>query len=96
MNTIRVFVLFSLIAGLLLLGLSLLEYLALTDIRNDYVSRAVLEQFNLPAAHLPAWSATPGEWQVVVIARLASIGFLVFNALILGLCWRALRRPARG
>ncbi len=96
MNKLRLLAMLGLIAGLLLLGLSLLETLALTDIQNDYVSRAVLQQFNIPAASLPAWSATPGEWQVVQIARLASIGFLVFNTLILGMCWRALRRPVQG
>ncbi|MEN4013722.1 MAG: hypothetical protein AB1453_00535 [Chloroflexota bacterium] len=91
MNKLRVLILLTLIGGLLVLGLSLLEYLALTDIQSDYVSRSVLEQINIPAANLPAWSATPGEWQMVTAARLASLGFLLFNTLILGLCWRALR-----
>lgn len=95
MKTLRMLALFSLIAGLLVFGLSLLEYLALSDIHNDYVSRSVLERFSISAASLPDWSTAAGEWQVVVVTRFASLGFLALNTLVLGLCWRTLRHSAQ-
>ena len=54
------------------------DFLALHDIRNDYVSREVLRDFGVgPIAALPAWSETPIEWRAVEVSFLFRLGFLI-------------------
>ncbi len=88
MKRLRRLILISLIGGVLLLGLNGLEYLALTDIYRDYVSRAVLEGMGLEITHLPAWTAASGEWAIVTINRLAGPAYLLLSLVTLFLCWK--------
>jgi hypothetical protein len=44
------------------------DFLALHDIRNEYVSSQILESLNITLSEdLPEWTSTPGEWQIVRI-----------------------------
>lgn len=88
MKELRWLILISLIGGVLLLGLNGLEYLALTDIYHEYVSRNVLEGMGVETANLPAWSNTPTEWLIVTINRLAGPAYLLLSLVTLFLCWK--------
>ncbi|MEW6181304.1 MAG: hypothetical protein AB1522_15415 [Chloroflexota bacterium] len=92
MKELRWLILISLIGGVLLLGLNGLEYLALTDIYHDYVSRNVLEGMGVETANLPAWSNTPTEWLIVTISRLTTPAYLLLSLLSLFLCWKTIRK----
>ncbi|MFN7035644.1 MAG: hypothetical protein ACK4SN_04685 [Bellilinea sp.] len=92
MKELRWLIRISLIGGVLVLGLNSLEYLALTDIYHDYVSRTVLEGMGLEANHLPAWSNTAAEWLIVSISRLTTPAYLLLSLLSLFLCWKTIRK----
>ena len=93
MNRLRVLCIVTWIAGLLVLMLTLVSVLALTDIRHDYVSKRVFEVLDIPfPSALPDWTSTSGEWMFVLIAVCSSVGFLILNSLTLWLTIRKLKR----
>ena len=70
--------------NLLVFLLTILDFLALHDIQNDYVSSEALTHLQIStSAPLPAWTATQGEWQVVSVSLLVRILFLLANLLLL-------------
>ena len=68
-----------LIINILVLALTFADFLALHDIRNDYVSSDVLEDHDLNMTSLPEWTATKGEWNLVTISFVARTLFLLLN-----------------
>jgi hypothetical protein len=51
-----------------------LDFLALHDIRNDYVSNQVIDRFSPNSLTvLPAWSGTAGEWVIVQMSFLIKL-----------------------
>ena len=92
MKKIRLLAAITMIVGFLLLAITFLDILALTDIHHDYVSHQVLDNLNISLPReLPEWTATKGEWQVVSISAFSRIGFLLLNTITLGLCVKKLR-----
>lgn len=76
------------VLSILLLGLTIGDYLALHDIQNDYVSPTVLESQGIATA-LPDWTSAPLEWTMVTISIIARGVFLIANIFIL---WFLLRK----
>ncbi len=55
------------------------DFLALHDIKNEYVSPRVLESLDITLSDdLPEWTSTQGEWQVVRISYLFRAFFFIF------------------
>jgi hypothetical protein len=57
-----------------------LDFLALHDINNDYVSKLVMNRF-ASSTSLPDWTNTTVEWSIVQLSFLVKIivtGFLIF------------------
>ena len=78
------------IAGILLLtsiiiGLMLLiDFLALHDISNDYVSNDIIDSFGGSFKEdLPEWAATRLEWIVVGISHGIKAVLTVFNIILI-------------
>ncbi len=75
--------------NLLILFLTLGDFLALHDIQNDYISTEALNYLQITtSAPLPAWTATTPEWTMVAISfwgRLALISISTF------LLWRNIK-----
>lgn len=69
-----------------------LDFLALHDIRNDYVSATVINRF-MPATTsvLPEWTETPGEWSLI---RFSFVVKLFVSGLTIPIVW-ALRKNYR-
>lgn len=87
---------FTLVASLFVLALTLGDFLALHDIRQEYVSAEVLESLGISVSdELPDWTATAGEWALVQFSYLARSAFLILNAITLSLCVMILRRQVR-
>lgn len=88
---------FTLVATVAILVLTLGDFLALTDIHNEYVSAAILERLNVDlSSELPDWTGTAGEWAMVQFSYLARSAFLVLNFITLALCVYYLRKLDRG
>jgi hypothetical protein len=87
MNRLRLLTTVTLIAGLLVLVITLLDLLAVTDINRDYVSQSVLEDLNIALSReLPEWTGTRSEWQFVAFSIYSRVGFLILNSIALWLC----------
>jgi hypothetical protein len=92
MKNPRILATVGLIISLLLLVVTAVDFLALTDISHDYVSARVFESLRLPPpAGLPEWTATEGEWLAVSISVYSRLALLTVNTLALALCAKALR-----
>ena len=80
--------------NLLVFLLTILDFLALHDIQNDYVSAEALQHLQIigSSAPPPAWTATTGEWQIVSISFWLRTVFILTNLLLL---WQ-LSRKATG
>ena len=89
MNRLRLLATVTLITGLLVLVITVLDFLALTDISREYVSQSVLDGLNITlSSKLPEWTDTRGEWQVVAFSLYSRVGFLILNTITLWLCMR--------
>ena len=82
-----------LIASIVVLALTMGDFLALHDIQREYVSAEVLDSLEIIVSdELPHWTATAGEWAMVQFSFLARFAFLIFNAITLLLTVVMLRR----
>lgn len=91
MKNSKVLIAVSLFFTVIILFLSILDVLALSDIQRDYVSQKVLQEEGiLLSSELPAWTATVGEWQVVSLGVYARLPFLLLNTGTLWICWKIL------
>jgi fumarate reductase subunit D len=89
MNRSRLLTTVTIIAALLVLVITVLDFLALTDIRRDYVSQSVFDGLDFsPPIELPDWTETRGEWLVVTFSIYARLGFLILNLVTLWVCMR--------
>lgn len=75
-------IIWLIILSLFLLSLTFVDFLALADIHQDYVSTKVLESEQIDIVNLlPDWSSTPIEWAYVRISlflkAVISIGIIV-------------------
>lgn len=64
-----------------------LDFLALHDIRNDYVSNLVITRFSPKTlSFLPVWSGTMGEWAIVeasFLIKLIVVGLTIIISWVL-------------
>lgn len=82
----------ALAACLVVLGLTLFDFLALHDIRREYVSPMILDKLEVTLSReLPAWTRTSGEWGIVHLSWICRFFFLALNAAVLFQCLRRLR-----
>ena len=59
--------------------LTVFDFLALHDIRNEYVSTRILNHLDITLSEeLPEWTATRGEWDIVRISHLFRFAFYIF------------------
>ncbi len=73
--------------------LTLFDFLALHDIRNEYVSTRILNYLNITLpGDLPDWTATKGEWDVVNVSFLSRLIFFVLNIFVLALCLKKTKK----
>lgn len=71
--------------------LTICDFLALHDIKSEYVSTRVLERLNITLSEdLPEWTSTQGEWGVVRISYLFRFAFFIFCAIVL---YNVVNRP---
>ena len=76
---------------MLVLGLSLIvllltlgDFMALHDIKREYVSLSILKYLNIDIAdNLPEWTSTKGEWGLVQVIFFLKFFFMSFNVVAL-------------
>ncbi len=76
----------AIIIALCVIGflLTLCDFLALHDIKNEYVSPRILERLNITLSEdLPEWTSTKGEWVIVRINYFFRLFFFLLCAVLL-------------
>ncbi len=82
----------TLVLGIFVLLLTILEFLALHDIKNEYVSAEILKHLQISLSNeLPRWTSTTGEWRIVTISWLLRFIFLASTIVVLTLCCRQIK-----
>ena len=86
MHTITVF---ALIFCVLVFVLTLLDFSALHDIKQEYVSKKILDYLNITLSdELPDWTSTSGEWQIISISFYLRFIFFIVNIVLLSMIIR--------
>ncbi len=68
------------VLGVLMLLAIGMDFLALHDIKQDYVSPDVLREYNISLADiLPEWTATKTEWISVQISMILKAAFVILS-----------------
>ena len=95
MKNLHLLVVITIVFCTLVFILTLGDFLALHDIKQDYVSQEILGQLEVSVSgKIPEWTGTPGEWSMVRVSYLARFAFLILSWITLVLCASALRtRP---
>jgi hypothetical protein len=84
MNKLKSSIVMALVLCLLAFSLTFMDYLALHDIKQDYISKDMIERFKLTTTQeVPTWTDTPGEWLVVNISLVVRFFFLIFIVIVL-------------
>lgn len=83
----------ALVSCAIALVLTCFDFLALHDIRNEYVSTRILKYLNVTLSdELPEWTATKGEWEIVNVSFLFRLAFFVLNLFVLSFCVKRFKR----
>ena len=95
MKNLHLLVVITIVLCTLVFILTLGDFLALHDIKQDYVSQEIFGQLEVSlSGDLPEWTGTPGEWSLVRVSFLARFAFLILSWITLVLCASALRTRA--
>jgi len=72
--------------------MTICDFLALHDIRSEYVSTHILEDLNITLSEeLPDWTATKGEWGVVRVSYISRFIFFILNIGVLLMCFNRMK-----
>ena len=64
--------------------MTILDFLALHDIKQDYLSKNIIEYLELTfSKELSDWTATKGEWRIVTISFYLRFFFFIFIIILL-------------
>ena len=64
--------------------MKMVDFLALHDIRQDYVSKGIIDYLGLTiSGEIPDWTETTGEWQLVGISFVSRFLFFIFMIVLL-------------
>jgi hypothetical protein len=84
MKNLKTITLITLIFCVVVLFLTILDFAALHDIKQDYVSKYILKYLNIVLSkELPDWTSTTGEWQIVTISLFLRFFYFILNILVL-------------
>ena len=84
MKNLKTITLITLLSCVLVFILTILDFAALHDIKQDYVSRYILNYLKINLSNdLPDWTSTEGEWHVVSLSLYLRFLFLILNTTVL-------------
>jgi hypothetical protein len=74
---------------MLVFTLTILDFAALHDIKNEYISKGILVYLDITlSGDLPYWTATEGEWQLVAFSLYSRFLFFILNIIVLFLLYK--------
>ena len=86
-NTLMLILSFSIIVLLFTFG----DFLALHDIKSDYISPSILDELNIDLAEkLPDWTAAKLEWGLATISLYFKLLLMIFNVVAMIMVFKKL------
>ncbi len=84
MKSSKTVALIAIVGCLLVSILTVLDFAALHDIRQDYVSRYILDYLRISlSSDLPDWTSTNGEWHLVSFSLYLRSMYFILNIAVL-------------
>ena len=84
MKKLKSITIFAIFFCIFVLALTILDFAALHDIKNEYISKGILKYLNITlSSDPPYWTDTAGEWQLVLASLLSRFLFFIFNIVVL-------------
>jgi hypothetical protein len=84
MKKLKTITLITLLSCVLVFILTILDFAALHDIKQDYISRYILNYLKINISNdLPNWTSTEGEWHVVSLSLYLRFLFFILNISVL-------------
>ena len=84
MKNIKTVTAITLLFCILVFMFTILDFAALHDIKQDYVSQYILDYLKINTSKdLPDWTGTEGEWQVVSFSLYSRYLFFILNIAVL-------------
>ena len=81
---LKIMTIFTIWFCLFVFVLTLLDFAALHDIKNEYISKSILKYLDITlSSDPPYWTATEGEWQLVILSLISRFLFLIINITVL-------------
>ena len=75
---------FAILFCVVVLLMTIMDFLALHDIRQDYLSKEIIDYLDLTiSGEIPDWTETTGEWQLVGISFVSRFFFFIFIIILL-------------
>jgi len=87
MKNFRTLIILTLLFSVLVLLMTIMDFLALHDIKQDYLSKTIIDYLGITfSKEIPDWTATSGEWRSVTISLYSRLIFFFLNIFVLYQC----------
>lgn len=84
MKNLKIITIITLLFCVMVFMFTILDFLALHDIKQDYVSQHILNKLEISLnKDLPSWTSTEGEWQTVLFSLYSRFLFFILNIALL-------------
>jgi hypothetical protein len=89
MKRLKTVTLITILFGIVVFIFTILDFAALHDIKQDYVSRNILHYLRINlSSDLPDWTSTEGEWRIVALSFCLRSLYFIFNTALLVYLYR--------
>ena len=83
MKKLKILTLITILFCMFVFILTILDFAALHDIKQDYLSRHILNYLGINISNdLPDWTSTAGEWRVVTMSLYLRSLFFILNTTV--------------
>ena len=80
MKNLKTITIITLLLCVLVFILTILDFAALHDIKQDYISQYILKYLEISLTEdLPDWTSTEGEWHIVSLSLYLRFLFFILN-----------------
>jgi len=84
MKNLKTITVLTILFCMFVFALTILDFAALHDIKQDYLSRYILNYLDITLPNdLPDWTSTKGEWHLVTFSLYSRFLFFILNIIVL-------------
>ena len=84
MKNLKILVILTMVFSVIVILMTIMDFLALHDIRQDYLSKTIIDYLGITfSKEIPDWTSTSGEWRSVNISLFSRLIFFILNIFVL-------------